>query len=115
MKKIIIRVIVLASIFTQSPLLAQQSTQPKPQASQEQAEQHEAGISFTPQQMRNANISVAPLVPQIQASYVYAPGEIKVNGYKSYVVSPRTESVVISRHAILGEHVIQGQSLVTIR
>ena len=110
MKQIINTVIVLVSIFTVSPLMAQ----PNAQASQEQAEQHEEGISFTPQQMLNANISVAPLVPQIQANYVYAPGEIKVNGYKSYVVSPRTESVVISRHAILGEHVIQGQSLVTL-
>jgi Membrane-fusion protein len=41
-------------------------------------------------------------------------GEIKANGYKSYVVSPRTESVIISRHAALGEHVEIGQKLVTL-
>ncbi|NRA72458.1 MAG: efflux RND transporter periplasmic adaptor subunit [Gammaproteobacteria bacterium] len=76
--------------------------------------EHDEGITFSPEKMAIANIKVVALVPQRYASYVYAPGEIKANGYKSYIVSPRTESVVISRHATLGEHVKKGQPLVTL-
>jgi cobalt-zinc-cadmium efflux system membrane fusion protein len=77
-------------------------------------EEHEEGISFSPEKMALANIKVSTLMPKIFAKSVYAPGEIKANGYTSYIVSPRTESVVISRHAILGEHVTRGQALVTL-
>ncbi|NQZ25383.1 MAG: efflux RND transporter periplasmic adaptor subunit [Colwellia sp.] len=77
-------------------------------------EEHEEGISFSPEKMALANIKVSTLTAKIFAKSVYAPGEIKANGYTSYIVSPRTESVVISRHAILGEHVEKGQALVTL-
>ncbi len=77
-------------------------------------EAHEEGISFSPEKMAIAGIEVAPVVPQVFASNLYAPGEIKANGYKSYIVSPRTESVVISRHATLGQHVEKGDALVTL-
>jgi len=75
---------------------------------------HEEGISFSPEKMSIAGIEVAPVVPQVFANNVYAPGEIKANGYKSYVVSPRTESVVVARHATLGQHVEKGDALVTL-
>ena len=45
---------------------------------------------------------------------MYAPGEIKANGYASYVVSPRVDSIVVKRHALLGQHVNKGDSLVTL-
>ncbi|KGJ96804.1 efflux RND transporter periplasmic adaptor subunit [Colwellia psychrerythraea] len=77
-------------------------------------EEHEEGISFSPEKMALANIKVSTLTAKTLAKSVYAPGEIKANGYTSYIVSPRTESVVISRHAILGEHVEKGQALVTL-
>lgn len=77
-------------------------------------EEHEEGISFSPEKMALANIKVSTLIPRVFAKSVYAPGEIKANGYTSYIVSPRTESVVISRHAILGEHVEKSQALVTL-
>jgi len=75
---------------------------------------HKEGISFTPEQLALANIKVTTLQPKIFARSVYAPGEIKANGYTSYIVSPRTESVVVSRHATLGEHVVKDQPLVTL-
>jgi cobalt-zinc-cadmium efflux system membrane fusion protein len=81
---------------------------------QNSEEEHEEGISFSPEKMALASIKVSTLMPKIFAKSVYAPGEIKANGYTSYIVSPRTESVVISRHAILGEHVTKGQALVTL-
>ena len=77
-------------------------------------EEHEEGMGFSPEKMALANIKVSTLTAKIFAKSVYAPGEIKANGYTSYIVSPRTESVVISRHAILGEHVEKGQALVTL-
>ena len=77
-------------------------------------EEHEEGITINPKKMSLANIKVESVKPEYQFSTVYAPGEIKANGYKSYVVSPRTESVIISRHAALGEHVDKGQKLVTL-
>jgi cobalt-zinc-cadmium efflux system membrane fusion protein len=77
-------------------------------------EEHEEGISFSPEKMALANIKVATLIARTFALSVYAPGEIKANGYTSYIVSPRTESVVVNRHAILGEHVEKGQPLVTL-
>ena len=77
-------------------------------------EEHEEGITINPKKMSLANIKVESVKPEYQFSTVYAPGEIKANGYKSYVVSPRTESVIISRHAALGEHVEIGQKLVTL-
>jgi RND family efflux transporter MFP subunit len=77
-------------------------------------EEHEEGITLTPKKMSLANIQVTSLKPEYQFSTIYAPGEVKANGYKSYVVSPRTESVIINRHASLGEHVEKGQKLVTL-
>jgi len=75
---------------------------------------HEEGITFTAEQLTLANIKVTTLMPKIFSRSVYAPGELKANGYTSYIVSPRTESVVINRHATLGEHVVKGQRLVTL-
>lgn len=74
----------------------------------------EEGITLSPEKMSIANITVESILPKMHFNTVYAPGEVKVNGYKSYVVSPRTESVVLSRHATLGEHVEIGQKLVTL-
>jgi cobalt-zinc-cadmium efflux system membrane fusion protein len=36
------------------------------------------------------------------------------DGYTSYIVSPRTDSVVLKRHVALGEHVSANQALVTL-
>ena len=77
-------------------------------------EEHEEGITLSPKKMSLANIQVTSLKPEYQSSTIYAPGEVKANGYKSYVVSPRTASVIINRHATLGEHVEEGQKLVTL-
>jgi len=71
-------------------------------------------LSFTTEQMKMADIQVAKLTPKYMDKRLYAPGEVQANGYTSYVVSPRVESVIVRRHAILGEHVEQGQALVTL-
>jgi len=81
---------------------------------EEKLDEHEEGITLNPKKITLAKIKVESVIPQYQFSVIYAPGEIKADGYKSYVVSPRTESVIISRHAALGEHVEKGQKLVTL-
>jgi len=77
-------------------------------------ETHEEGIRFTAQQMTLANIRVNTLTPQIYQRSIYAPGEIKANGYTSYLLSARTDSVVLKRHVMLGQHIHIGQPLVTL-
>lgn len=77
-------------------------------------EAHEEGVSFSTEKMAIAGIEIAAVVPQVFAHNLYAPGEIKANGYKSYIVSPRTESVIVARHATLGQHVEKGDALVTL-
>ncbi|MCZ8529057.1 efflux RND transporter periplasmic adaptor subunit [Alteromonas sp. PRIM-21] len=77
-------------------------------------EDHEEGISLSTEQIKVAGIEVDAVFPKKYLNSVYAPGEVKSNGYKSYLVSPRTDSVVINRHASLGEHVKSGQKLVTL-
>lgn len=77
-------------------------------------EEHQSAINFSAEKMQLAGIEVSAIVPKVLMSHLYAPGEIKANGYKSYVVSPRTESVVVSRHVTLGQHVEKGEALVTL-
>ena len=77
-------------------------------------EAHEEGITLSAEKINLAGIKIEELLPKKHLNTVYAPGEVKANGYKSYIVSPRTDSVVINRHASLGDHVKSGQKLVTL-
>lgn len=65
-------------------------------------------VTLTPQQQQLANIKVERLELKTHSQTVYAPGEVKANGYASYVVSPRVDSIVVKRHALLGQHVNKG-------
>ncbi|MDG6098962.1 efflux RND transporter periplasmic adaptor subunit [Alteromonas sp. ZYF713] len=71
-------------------------------------------VSLSDGQRQTADIHLETLQPMTLSEQVYAPGEIKVNGYRSYIVSPRVSSVVTARHAALGEKVMAGQPLVTL-
>ncbi|WDE05260.1 efflux RND transporter periplasmic adaptor subunit [Thalassomonas viridans] len=71
-------------------------------------------VSLTGQQIQLAGIEVANVNAAIMDYQLYAPGEIKANGYTSYLVSPRVDSVVLRRHVGLGDHVEEGQPLVTL-
>lgn len=72
------------------------------------------GVSLSDEQLSLANIKVEPLTAKVIDYQIYAPGEVKANGYTSYLVSPRIDSVVLRRHVTLGEHVTKGQPLVTL-
>ncbi|NOU50079.1 efflux RND transporter periplasmic adaptor subunit [Pseudoalteromonas sp. JBTF-M23] len=65
-------------------------------------------------QQQLANVRVVKLKPEFLQQTLYAPGELKQNGYTSYTVSPRTDSVIMTRHVALGEKVKKGDKLVTL-
>jgi membrane fusion protein, heavy metal efflux system len=76
--------------------------------------QEETAVHLSASQQALAGIVITALKTQALSQSVYAPGEIKANGYKSYIVSPRVDSVVMVRHVTLGENVTSKQSLVTL-
>lgn len=82
---------------------------------EEGGEQEEgASASLNSVQMNLADIKVGVLPAKKVDYQLYAPGEILFNGYTSFRVSPRVASVVLRRHVALGEHVKQGQPLLTL-
>ena len=75
----------------------------------------EAGsVHLNADQMKMANIVVKALQLSDAAITVRAPGEIKLNAYRTIKVSPRINAQIIKRHAKLGDEVNEGQSLVTL-
>lgn len=77
-------------------------------------EQSKTQISMDETQISLAEIRVEPLRTRIVEYRYYAPGEVTTNDYRSYLLSPRVNSVVVKRHAVLGQHVQQGAPLVTL-
>ncbi|WP_193164189.1 efflux RND transporter periplasmic adaptor subunit [Microbulbifer hainanensis] len=75
---------------------------------------HDGAVELTAPQRRTARIRVETLRPRKVSYRLYAPGEVVANGYRSYLVAPRVDSVVLKRHVVLGEHVSLGQPLVTL-
>ena len=82
----------------------------------EHEDEHEESIeiTLTKDQQALVGIEVEKLKARNLNYTIYAPGEVKSNGYSSYLVSPRTDSVVMKRHKALGDHVIQNDKLVTL-
>ncbi|NMM39897.1 efflux RND transporter periplasmic adaptor subunit [Pseudoalteromonas arctica] len=81
---------------------------------QPEHDEQASGVRLTETQMRLAKVQISPLVKRTYQSQLYAPGEIKANGYSSYVLSPRVDSIVVKRHATLGQHIKAGAPLVTL-
>ncbi len=77
-------------------------------------EEKPAVVTISSIQAKLANITVERLNARSMDYQIYSPGEIKANGYTSYIVSPRVDSVVLRRHVALGDHVEEGQFLVTL-
>jgi RND family efflux transporter MFP subunit len=73
-----------------------------------------ASATLTAEQQALVNIKVEALQQRNFEYSIYAPGEIQANGYTSYLVSPRVDSVVLKRHKALGDHVEIGEDLVTL-
>ena len=81
----------------------------------EESGHDESGVvKLSSEQMKMANIIVQPLFLKEIATSIVAPGEVKLNAYKTIKVTPRIAAQVIARHAILGDAVEKGQDLVTL-
>lgn len=65
-------------------------------------------------QRRMAGIETMIVKRQSLGDAITAPGEAKLNAYRSTKVTPRTPAQVMKRHARLGDHVKEGQPLVTL-
>lgn len=75
---------------------------------------HTQAVSFSAEQIMYAGIQTQSLMPSQPDTGLQVAGEVKQNGYTSFHVSPRVDSVVLKRHVALGEHVEKGQALVTL-
>ena len=81
---------------------------------EEHSDEDDGSVQLSVQQIENANIKIEALYPVIMDLQVYAPGDIKVNDYTSYLVSPRVDSIILRRHVALGDYVMSGKVLVTL-
>ncbi len=74
----------------------------------------EAEVDLTPENIKMAGITVAPLILQKLGNEIKAPAEVMVNSYLSETITPRIEAQIIKRHAKMGDKVKAGQPLVTL-
>ena len=77
-------------------------------------EDEEGVVKLDATQMKTAGIKIIRLEPQIVASTIKAPSEVKLNAYRTIKVTPRIASQIIKRHARLGDAVKPGQALITL-
>lgn len=64
--------------------------------------------------IRGAGIRIATLGTRPLSDELKAPAEVRADAYSTVLVTPRVESLVLSRHVRLGEVVKKGQPLVTL-
>ena len=91
--------------------------QEKDAHSDEHGDEHESeegGVELTPAQLQAAGIVVSELQPSNINNEIRAPGEVIFNIYNSKKITPRINAQIVKRHARLGDHVKEGQSLVTL-
>jgi cobalt-zinc-cadmium efflux system membrane fusion protein len=78
------------------------------------AQQAAHPLTLDARAVQDAGIVVSRLTPRELAEEIKAPGEVKVDAYSTVLVSPRIESMVLSRQVKLGDVVKAGQPLVTL-
>ena len=71
-------------------------------------------VELSVESMKLANIEVSVLELQPLIDIISAPGEVQLNQYASVEISPLVSSVVVERHAQLGDEVEANQSLITL-
>ena len=72
----------------------------------------QASLTLDTRAMQDAGIVVSKPATRELAEEIKAPGEVKVDAYSTVLVSPRIESMVLSRKVKLGDVVKAGQPLV---
>ncbi|WP_017445524.1 efflux RND transporter periplasmic adaptor subunit [Gayadomonas joobiniege] len=108
-------ILFLGGLFWMSTLLAdehQPSDEKEADAEHEIAHKNE--IFLETSRLEAAGIKVETLSAKKHFYSLYAPGEVKANGYKSYLVAPRVDSIVVDRKSSLGDIVQAGDPVVTL-
>jgi len=78
-------------------------------------EEHKEGIvTLSAVQQQRAGIVIEPLLKKELFSETRAPGEVKLNGYRTAKVTTQISAQIVKRHVILGDHVKARQPLVTL-
>ena len=72
-----------------------------------------AAVHLEPSQQEAAGIRSEILQPRTLEVALRAPGEVRLNAYATFRVTPRIRAQVVERHAQLGDPVVAGQPLVT--
>jgi membrane fusion protein, heavy metal efflux system len=91
---------------TPIPVLAQED--------EAHAEEDASTIEMTPDERREAGITVDPVTRRALDETIRIPAEIVINAYQSARVTPRITAQVTARHVRLGDQVRLGQPLVTL-
>jgi membrane fusion protein, heavy metal efflux system len=69
-------------------------------------------LKLDPTTARTAGIVVDTIAPRTLGEELRASGEVRADAYASALVTPRVQSIVLARHARLGDHVRAGDVLV---
>ncbi|AZZ98657.1 efflux RND transporter periplasmic adaptor subunit [Pseudoalteromonas sp. R3] len=88
--------------------------QHRPAGTADAAQPHAQSVMLNQAQQTKINLKLETIQPAYEHIPLYAPGELKANSYTSYVVTPRIDSVIERRHAVLGQIVEPGDKLVTL-
>ncbi len=73
-----------------------------------------AAADLSVAQMQMAGIETVLVREQLLGAAIAAPGEVRLNAYRTSKVTPRIAAQVIRRHVRLGDKVRQGQPLVSL-
>lgn len=85
------------------------------EASPAQAEEAApSAIKLDPAALQAAGIKLETLRPSSLSEQLRAPGEVIDNSYNTTLITPRVESLIVRRHAKLGDEVRAGAPLVTL-
>lgn len=78
-------------------------------------EEAEGGVvELSAESIQAADIHVTALKSELLPEVISAPGEIRLDQYRSAEVTPLIDAVVVKRHARLGDEVKAGQPLITL-
>lgn len=78
-------------------------------------EEHgEEGVTLSEVERREAGIVLQTVTKQVVSKRTRVPGEVQANAYRTAKIAPRITAQVVTRHAILGQNIEQGESLVTL-
>lgn len=112
----------IAALLTQPVAMAESD---KPHAEHEEASAEHANetagkdnkkglVKLTSEQIQAAGIVVEKLQLQSVSTIISAPGEARLNAYRTVKITPRIPAQVVARLARLGDEVVKGQPLITL-